>query len=160
MQKTVLVVKIITIRQQQCAAAQKHRGDREKKLAPRTSLWKVLPACLQHPAPAVLLWSETCPICLARIQYVWGVVSCVLLLWSMTESLGGTGTACVDEPYVAHSCHGGWAPALVLQADGGPCVASHLWGHFCPRGGWWRIRNWHAFYFLNSTFSDALCWGL
>lgn len=109
--------------------------------------WKVWPACLQHPALAVLLGSETCPRYLARIWCVLGCgILCVTAMEVWQRALEGLGWRVGLRP---SSAPAGWW---------GPCVASHLWGHFHPRG--WRIRNWRAFYFLNNTISGALCWGL
>lgn len=80
----------------------------------------------------------------------------------MTESLGGIGIVYVGEPYVAHACCGGRAPALVLQAGGDLVLpvtsgATSIQGEADEESETDMV---FIFYFLNNAFSGALCWGL
>lgn len=134
-----------------CSSLKTQRWQGEKAGSKDLSL-RSCTSLLAAPCPGVLLWSETCPRCLARIQYVWGVVSSVLLLWKYDREPGRDW----DSVHGWAKC-GTWLPWRVSPSSGpagwwGPCVASHLQGHFHPRGGWWRIRNWHAFIFLIRPF--------
>lgn len=140
----------------------KCRGDREKKLA--IPCLESLTSLLSAPwCTAVRIEWETCPRCLSRVWYVWWVVFSVLLILKVCHTaqvgLRHWALAPLWVPVAAEEsqCQLWWCGLMEAWGSASRCL--HHWRCFHPRGGWWRIRNWHAFYFLNNTLFGCVTLG-